>query len=154
MSIKWSQLLVCQKSSTRKPGGKVNVVFFGNWFDFVVMGAKLLIKLILSNAARYLLPVAVVGLVAWVGYTELFRPSRAGRDLAEAKETARQVQTDLIQIRRELADTRRVLTLAITRVDDVDGSLTQLADSVQRIQADYSYLVTPAKAKVAAPGPL
>jgi ABC-type transporter Mla subunit MlaD len=92
---------------------------------------------ILQNIAGKLTAIAIILILAYIGYNEFFRGSRVGDELNAALSESRQIQTDLRAISGQMKAQKVDLDQAIQKLDRMSTSLVSLADSVSQIKARY-----------------
>jgi len=94
-------------------------------------------KAFLQTILSKLTAVAVILILAYIGYNEFFRGSRVGDELNEALQESRQVQSNLRDLATQMKQQKTDLDQALKKLDGMSTGLSALGDSVNRIQTRY-----------------
>ncbi|WP_080056713.1 hypothetical protein [Spirosoma aerolatum] len=94
-------------------------------------------RAVLDFLTSKLTPVCVLLILAYIVYTEVFRPNQLSAKLNQALAETRQVQAQLHIVDAELKTTKTDLQAAIGTVNRLDAGLLDLSDSVSLINGRY-----------------
>lgn len=105
-------------------------------------------KTFLQSLGSKLTAIALILIVAYIGYNELFRGSRVGDELNAALTESKRVQKDMRYLATQLQQQGTDLKAATANLIKMGGQLTTLKDSITVLNTRYQAVSSTLKQQV------